>query len=91
LESCTPLLEKHRYACFSDASHSSEEGENLNNVAKVLGSPPVESDSEEFDLVQVLAKSDTGQLISKPIKVCFFILYFILFFTRWVAHFGLVS
>ncbi|KAF9482516.1 hypothetical protein BDN70DRAFT_432045 [Pholiota conissans] len=69
LATCTPLLAKHRYACFSDPSHSSEEGENLEAaIANDSQSQPMPSSSSEFDFVNILAKSDTGQLISKPIR-----------------------
>jgi len=53
------LLEKHRYACFSDPSHSQDER------------PEDEEAIEDLDLDDIwYVKPKNGALTAKPLKVC---------------------
>ncbi|KAF8974203.1 arginine-tRNA-protein transferase [Flammula alnicola] len=67
LEVCVPLLEKHRYACFSQPPHSSQDDDGLDEEEDT--SPPsLTSDSEEFDDIHILTTSNSGDIIARPIK-----------------------
>jgi len=73
LETCKPLLEKHRYACFSDPSHSIDNpGDEVesDSDADSTGTSVASSLSDTLDLedIKVLVRSKTGDVISVPIK-----------------------
>lgn len=61
LESCISLLQEYNYACFSQPSHSSKESE-LEDSEELEATDPI------FDDVKILARSEEGKLITKPIK-----------------------
>ncbi|KJA29955.1 hypothetical protein HYPSUDRAFT_174975 [Hypholoma sublateritium FD-334 SS-4] len=69
LESCIPALETHRYACFSNPSHSSANDEDLEELAVTSQLPVLSADSPEFDDLKTLAKTrNSGQIHSVLIK-----------------------
>ncbi|KAF9534811.1 arginine-tRNA-protein transferase [Crepidotus variabilis] len=61
---CIPLLEKHRYACFSNPSHSiTGEADPGATNSRVEVSP----ESELFDGIQVLSHDTSGQIVATSI------------------------
>ncbi|KDR83855.1 hypothetical protein GALMADRAFT_236300 [Galerina marginata CBS 339.88] len=66
LETCVPLLEKHRYACFSQPDQSSNDDEDIDLI---LETPePTSPTSEHFNDIKVLARIENGDIVAKPIK-----------------------
>ncbi|KAF8165448.1 arginine-tRNA-protein transferase [Crassisporium funariophilum] len=68
LEFCIPLLEKYRYACFSQPSHSTENGHDDDDDDDDLsddGSPQPEL--EDFSDIKVIVRTEAGDFITKPI------------------------
>ncbi|PPQ77388.1 hypothetical protein CVT25_010970 [Psilocybe cyanescens] len=64
LEACTPLLEKNRYACFSQPSHSTNDEASVDEPEPVL----LSTDAEEFDSIKILCRARNGDIIAVPIK-----------------------
>ena len=65
LEKCVPLLQKNRYACFSDPSHSIE-GE---APSELPNAPEVEPDLKDLEDVQIVVTRSDGRKVAVPVPV----------------------
>ncbi|KAF9568968.1 hypothetical protein CPC08DRAFT_757172 [Agrocybe pediades] len=64
LDTCKPLLESHRYACFSEPSHS------MNEPIDDSDEPDSGSSTETNDLddIKVVVRDKSGDIIAVPVK-----------------------
>ncbi|KAF9058020.1 arginine-tRNA-protein transferase 1 [Panaeolus papilionaceus] len=64
LEKCIPLLDKNRYACFSDPSHSIPADVDTDDLEDNSSDTPLSL----FEGVEALARDQSGNVVTRPIQ-----------------------